>query len=118
MQQAVLDRLEACGGNEDLHTLAAKVFHPDRWEYQGEYYFRDDPDPPGYDCTDAEYSSVQRAAQALERRGMVETEIRNPRMPCRGEATLWKVVRLSVVTNVMGTGLQHLDQGVNGDTTS
>ena len=97
-QRAILEVLEDRGGWESLQALAAKVYHPERWEWKGKIYFAEDPSGGGYQTTRSEYTATHRAVKALEKRGLVETRDANYKAWAEGQGgqTRGKEVRLSV----------------------
>lgn len=80
-QRAILDILEyyreRWDGWAGVETLAAQVYHPERWEYEEMVDWSIDPAEPYYSVTRAEYVATHRAVQSLERRGLVETKDAN-----------------------------------------
>jgi len=96
VQRRILERLRACDGWCALGVLTAWVFHPERWEWRGRYYWRQDPGAGEYGHTRAEYVSCQRAVISLERRVLVEARKRRGSPDGSGGATHWKQVRLCV----------------------
>lgn len=100
VQQAILARLADCDGWESINSIANMVYHPERYHYQGVYYFSDG-DADSYDCTKSETSSIHRSIQKLERSGLVETETQTGDFRAgfeRGGVTKYKRVRLCVDT--------------------
>lgn len=103
-QRAVLDMLRQHTHGCEMTELARRVFHPDTYpadelfdadmgEHQRQYW------KVCQLTTRAQYVSVFRAVQTLERAGLVETEIKIPK-PIMGYrppgSVRWKLVKLSV----------------------
>ena len=97
VQRAILD--EVCGNWWDVWDVIAKALHPERFDgfHPLDEYFTMIREPgevgklAAWILTRSEYTSALRAIASLERRGLVETEMRTFRDGKRG-----KMVKLCV----------------------
>jgi len=94
VQRLILDRLRECNRWVGIPRLANMVYHPERFEYQGVFYWNDGPD--SWDMSHSERVSIHRAVRSLERRGLVVTEVKRTLAFEFGQAARYKQVKLSV----------------------
>ncbi len=102
VQQAILAALAAKGDSEAVSGLTIRVFHPELVNAEGEILLPALPVGRGrYGFSRAEYSTVDRAVRALERRGLVRTIIKTPkRIMGHYMGPRWKLVELISVDKV------------------
>jgi len=91
-QQQIMKVLRSKDNWQDITSLAAYSFYPDKYWYKPDqkYYFDGIKEWPTY----SQIITIHKAVNSLEKRGLVETRKRQPNWHSMGEPTHWKEVRV------------------------